>query len=305
MFVLLLFGHCVNTCLDQTTDRLRLMSTFIYSMSGGRIIKKLSGCSYCLHLLSENYTVRSNPYYVSKGAKIRNRYNQLPHLTWVGGNHEHKITFMSQNRIWAVKFDFQQCGILTSVGSDEPVQPPFKPRNLKWGPVSSLTVIEYLSDQQRFWSVCAYAQASLSLCWTHIPNWWKSHATAHFRFDNARFSIWLNSFSFFITKICPPVKYFYWPFQGGASFVDHLCFCVLCLSCFRVCSLLPCGHLLGKGWPLGYCWWCLLYFCYYLMWYMYPGSGVVLDCIVSWHLPFFLLSTIGAVIFAIDNAALF
>ena len=26
---------------------------------------------------------------------------------------------------------------------------------------------------------------------------------------------------------------------------------VLCLSCFRVCSLLPCGHLLGKGWPLG------------------------------------------------------
>ena len=22
---------------------------------------------------------------------------------------------------------------------------------------------------------------------------------------------------------------------------------VLCLSCFRVCSLLPCGHLLGKG----------------------------------------------------------
>ena len=24
------------------------------------------------------------------------------------------------------------------------------------------------------------------------------------------------------------------------SFVDHLCF--LCFSCFRVCSLLPCGH---------------------------------------------------------------
>ena len=22
---------------------------------------------------------------------------------------------------------------------------------------------------------------------------------------------------------------------------------VLCLPCFRVCSLLPCGHLLGKG----------------------------------------------------------
>ena len=33
-------------------------------------------------------------------------------------------------------------------------------------------------------------------------------------------------------------------------FVEHLCYYVLCLSCFRVCSLLPCGHLLGKGWPL-------------------------------------------------------
>ena len=25
---------------------------------------------------------------------------------------------------------------------------------------------------------------------------------------------------------------------------------VLCLSCFLVCSLQPCGHLLGNGWPL-------------------------------------------------------
>ena len=25
----------------------------------------------------------------------------------------------------------------------------------------------------------------------------------------------------------------------------------LCLSCFLVCLLQPCGHLLGKGWPLG------------------------------------------------------
>ena len=32
---------------------------------------------------------------------------------------------------------------------------------------------------------------------------------------------------------------------------------VLCLSCFRVCTLLPFGHLLGKGWPIGFCLWCL------------------------------------------------
>ena len=28
------------------------------------------------------------------------------------------------------------------------------------------------------------------------------------------------------TGLSPPLKYFYWPFQGGASFVDH-CFHVL------------------------------------------------------------------------------
>ena len=41
------------------------------------------------------------------------------------------------NEIWlspimaAKTCDFQQCGILTSVDSDEPVQPPFRLRNLK------------------------------------------------------------------------------------------------------------------------------------------------------------------------------
>ena len=42
----------------------------------------------------------------------------------------------------AVTYDFQQCGILTSVNSDEPVQPPFKLRNSKCCFVSSLTLIE-------------------------------------------------------------------------------------------------------------------------------------------------------------------
>ena len=74
--------------------------------------------------------------------------------------------------------DFQQCGILTSEDSDEPVQPPLKRRNSKWYSVCSLTLKEYSSDQQRLWSDCAYAQAGLSLCWSHIPHCWKSHATA-------------------------------------------------------------------------------------------------------------------------------
>ena len=79
---------------------------------------------------------------------------------------------------WAAARDFQQLDILTSVDSDEPVQPPVKLRNSKQCSVSSSTVIEYSSDKQRLWSVCAYAQAGLSLCWSHIPNCWKSHALA-------------------------------------------------------------------------------------------------------------------------------
>ena len=51
--------------------------------------------------------------------------------------------------------------------------------------------------------------------------------------------------------------------------------------------LLPCGHLLGGGWPLGSCLWCLVVKLSLSHWY--PESGVVLDCIDSWSLPSFLL----------------
>ena len=74
---------------------------------------------------------------------------------------------------------FPTINILTSVDSDEPLQPPVKLRNSKWCSVSSLTIIEYSSDQQRLLSDCAYAQADLRLCWSHIPHFWKSHALAH------------------------------------------------------------------------------------------------------------------------------
>ena len=66
-----------------------------------------------------------------------------------------------------------------------------------------------------------------------------------------------------VPGLSPTVKYFYWPFQSGASFVDRCVIYVLCLSCFRICSLLPCGHLKGKGWPLGSCLWYLLCFCFF------------------------------------------
>ena len=55
-----------------------------------------------------------------------------------------------------------------------------------------------------------------------------------------------------------------------------------------ICLYVPCGHLLGKSWPLGSCLWCLTVSLLLSNWY--PGSGVVLDCIDSWSLhPYLLL----------------
>ena len=75
---------------------------------------------------------------------------------------------------------------------------------------------------------------------------------------------------------------------------------VLFLSCFRcacvhVFLLMPNGHLLGKGWPLGSRLWYLIVKLSLSHWY--PGSGVVLDCIDSWSLPFFLLLNINISIY--------
>ena len=68
-----------------------------------------------------------------------------------------------------------------------------------------------------------------------------------------------------LNRFKPSSKIFYWRFQGGTSFVDLLCFCsVLCLLCFvHVCLYVLCGHLLGKGWPLGSRLWCLLWVCHF------------------------------------------
>ena len=93
---------------------------------------------------------------------------------------------------------------------------------------------------------------SFMLCFVTLPN--VSWLTSESRVSLAP----LNWFK-------PSSKIFYWPFQGGTSFVDLLCFCsVLCLLCFvRVCLYVLRGHLLGKGWPLGSRLWCLLWVCHF------------------------------------------
>ena len=66
-----------------------------------------------------------------------------PGNSWVPLEHFKRIVIFE---IWAVTCNFQQCCILTSVNSDEPMQPPVKLRNSKWCSFSSLTLIEYSSD---------------------------------------------------------------------------------------------------------------------------------------------------------------
>ena len=68
-----------------------------------------------------------------------------------------KIWFIVENK-WAATRDFQQCGILTSVDSDEPVQSPLKLRNSKWCSVSSLVNTQWICKR------LAKALISLRVC---------------------------------------------------------------------------------------------------------------------------------------------
>ena len=53
----------------------------------------------------------------------------------------------------------------------------------------------------------------------------------------------------------------------------------VCIAFMCICLYVPCGHILGKGGPLGSRLWCLTVSL--LLSHRYPGSGVVLDCIDS------------------------
>ena len=79
----------------------------------------------------------------------------------------------------------------------------------------------------------------------------------------------------------------YWPFQGGASFVDHFCyfcFVFVMLSCLFIAALWSPA---GKGLiSLLSSVWCFIVFCHFHVWC--PGSGVVLDCTAFWSLPPYL-----------------
>ena len=95
------------------------------------------------------------------------------------------------------------------------------------------------------------------------------------------------------TSLSPPVKYFT---DRCKALLLLWIFYVFVLSCVcyvfvHVCLYVLCGHLLGKGWPLGSRLWCLTVSLSLSHWY--PGSGVVLDCSDSWCLhPYLLLISV-------------
>ena len=64
-------------------------------------------------------------------------------------------------------------------------------------------------------------------------------------------------------------------------FVDPFSYSCLKFSllCCLVCSLQPCDHLLGNGWPLG----SLVCLCHFSI--LSSGSGIVLVCVDLWPLP--------------------
>ena len=72
----------------------------------------------------------------------------------------------------------------------------------------------------------------------------------------------------------------------GASGWSAVCDCGISWSY----SLTFCGHLLGKGWPLGSLV-CDVFLCFRHFPIWYSGSGVVFYCLDSWSLPSSLLCT--------------
>ena len=96
-----------------------------------------------------------------------------------------------------------------------------------------------------------------------------------------------------LNRFKPSSKIFLLTAPRGCFFCGSFVISVLfCYAFIDVCLLMPCDHLLGKSWPLGFCLWCLIVTLSLSHWY--PGSGVVLNCIDSWSLPYFLLWEVRA-----------
>ena len=89
------------------------------------------------------------------------------------------------------------------------------------------------------------------------------------------------------------LQYFYWPFQGGTSFVIPYCYQILCFMfvfvMLSVCSLQPCDHLLCPTSLLSVALCCVVLscvFCHSPIWYLSCGTVSIPDlCLPLYFLP--------------------
>ena len=68
---------------------------------------------------------------------------------------------------------------------------------------------------------------------------------------------WLLRSCFLTNQFIHILQYFIWVFTVCPST------CLWVFNIKRVCLYVLCGHLLGKGWPLGSRLWCLLWVCHF------------------------------------------
>ena len=117
-----------------------------------------------------------------------------------------------------------------------------------------------------------WERESWLLCLICLPgvSWWLSGSSS--RCHGVVCSLWLWYFLIILT-------YYFWHSEAGLSplvkyFTDRskavplLWIYMFFLSCVcyafvRVCLYVPCGHLLGKGWPLSSRLWYLLWVCHF------------------------------------------
>ena len=122
---------------------------------------------------------------------------------------------------------------------------------------SVLFTVEYLSSLYLlfiFWFICSRRRCK--------PNIYVSWSTSDLRVRLAHCE----------TGLSPLIKYIYWPFQGGASFVDHLCYFCLVFVMFSRASVYWCLY-----WCLVVTWWERAW-----LWFVIYNCEVVTFPLVSW-----------------------
>ena len=101
---------------------------------------------YIIHVRMVEQSVPQNHHLPSLGKPHDSKWRSSGRIFFLSHSHTHYVFLYSRSsrtkvKNGAVTCDFHQWGLLTSVDSGEPVQPPLKLRNYKLCSVNSLTLI--------------------------------------------------------------------------------------------------------------------------------------------------------------------